>query len=233
MQASIRRIALDAAGYRSIELDAPEFEFHSGQYLSIRCKAESGTDAGVDDDVGAGTNELYVPLSIASAAARLPNLRLIYRSDAASAEAIALDQLLSTATEISIGAATGSIRVPNAGRFSRLHLIASGTGIAGALGVADHVLSTNSTTSVQLTWTSPQTPSWLAHLLGEYGAERLNLERTNSAELAARQWHADTSTWHLLCGAPDFVYPVFDCMCAAGITPEQVASDVFDYAPRD
>ncbi|RLU00709.1 MAG: CDP-6-deoxy-delta-3,4-glucoseen reductase [Ketobacter sp.] len=46
--------------------------------------------------------------------------------------------------------------------------------------------------------------------------------------------NGDFSGWTLVCGgSPAMVYTTFDDFVAAGMQPEQMISDVFDYAPRD
>lgn len=46
--------------------------------------------------------------------------------------------------------------------------------------------------------------------------------------------NSDFSGWTLVCGgSPAMVYATFDDFVAAGMKPEQMISDVFDYAPRD
>ena len=46
--------------------------------------------------------------------------------------------------------------------------------------------------------------------------------------------NSDFSGWTLVCGgSPAMVYTTFDDFVAAGMKPEQMISDVFDYAPRE
>ena len=213
LQARIRRIDLDPAGFRSIELHAPGYEFSSGQYLRIRCD-------GVD-----------VPLSIASCRSRLPELHLIYRSDRSSDAAVALDALLTKTRELTLLPAAGDVRLPAAHGKRTLELIAAGSGLAGALGLADAALRYQPHTDVTLHTTSAHTPSWMRRLRAQH--PRLRIERHDDGALSQHHWACSDNHWYLLCGSPKFVYRHADRLRACGADAEQIASDVFAYAPRE
>ncbi len=211
-RATVRRIDLDAAGFRSIELYAPDYRFRSGQYLSIACDG------------------VTVPLSIASSAHRLPSLHLIYRSDAQSDEALALDSLLRTCTTLQLNPSGGDVALPDDWRQRHLHLIAAGSGLAGALGLADAALSEQVDAKLTLHTTSRHTPTWLVRMQQHYpGFACHTLDRKT---LRSHPWSPDDNAWYLLCGPPEFVYEQFDQLKACGVADTAMASDVFAYAPR-
>ena len=53
----------------------------------------------------------------------------------------------------------------------------------------------------------------------------------NAAVAWIRSQHPSEGRY-LLCGPPGFVYAVADALLQAGVARENLASDVFDYAPR-
>ena len=216
---------MQPSGLRTISLAlAPSnptgFGFEAGQYLLV--KHPNGT---------------MVPLSIASAPSRLPNLELLYRSDQASEAALAFDELLSKSTSLEVDGPFGDATLAQIQPTQGLRVVASGTGIAQALSLVEALGDMPRPWQTQVLWaTQIQTPSSDRLLQNQ---PWLKVMRCQSAELAAalaasveQQGEQPSAVKTLIAGPPDFVYQVTDTLLAAGVALDSLAADAFSYAPR-
>ena len=221
-----------------LRLEAPPaFSFAAGQYVEVVHP------------------EGRIPLSIASAPWRLPELHLHYRSTPGLTEAQWMDALLASRNELDIAGPSGSIRL-EAPLPGPLVIISGGTGGAQALSLIDTLTKAPPDWPVGFLWCADDEPS--LYLRDELTAMRLpwlncefvvDASRTADNHAVARlrelapgfssllgpfaQNSADIPILQvLLAGSPGFVYAATDVLLNAGLQPEQMRSDVYDYAPR-
>ena len=194
------------------------YPFSAGQYLTVQ-----------------GEN-VNIPLSIASAPHRLPELELHYRSTPGAPEAEAMDMLLS-GSQLQLCAAQGDVRCGPA--HQPLLLIAGGSGAAQAFSCAE--------SRGQLA-DADTTVLWCAdHADDVYDTERLAgyvngqlqvcIDDQRTEENEGLRWlreHHTAFRQHnvIICGSPGFVYTVTDLLSAQGFSREALQSDVYAYAPR-
>jgi len=199
------------------------FDFRAGQYLEV-----------VHPD-GA------IPLSIASAPERLPELHLHYRSTPELDDATRMDALLEAGGPLEIRGPGGDVALPQPLTGPAL-IAAGGTGIAQAMSFIDEWHFTPPAGAVTLLWCADaETDFYLRDELDALDAPWLERVLIADADRAAtnrglvwlRDRAAQLSGSHVvLAGGPGFVYAAFDTLVAAGVDPAQVQSDVFSYAPR-
>jgi len=210
---------------QEIVLNVPaEFAFRAGQYLEI----ELGDDASI-------------PLSIASSPHRLPQLHLHYRSTPGLAEAQLFDKLLAAAGALAIRGPFGSACLPTPLRAPLL-IIAGGTGGGQALGLLDALLVEPPSQPASLLWCADRSEdlyrrSWLESLDHQWLTSECITDTRRDAANRGLVWlrdRAPTFANHriILSGSPGFVYSAVDVLLPAGVPLEQMASDVFAYAPR-
>lgn len=196
-----------------------EYSFSAGQYLTVH------------------SDDIDIPMSIASAPHRLPELELHYRSTPGAPEAQAMDALLS-GSQLQLSAAQGQVNC--APPDQPLLLIAGGSGAAQAFSCAEHRAQHPD---------SDTTVLWCAdHVDDLYETERLagyvngqlqvciDDRRTEANEgLSWLGEHSAAFHQHnvIICGSPGFVYAVTDLLAAQGISGAALQSDVYAYAPRD
>lgn len=195
-----------------------KYPFSAGQYLTVQGE------------------RINIPLSIASAPQRLPELELHYRSTPGAPEAEAMDTLLS-GRQLQLSAAQGTVSCGAANR--PLLLIAGGSGAAQAFSCAEsRSHQTEADTTVL----------WCAdHADDLYDTERLAgyvngqlhvcIDDRRTEENEGLSWlrkHGAEFRQHnvVLCGSPGFVYAVTDLLMARGFDNEALQSDVYAYAPR-
>lgn len=201
------------------------FTFRPGQYLEV-----------VHPD-GA------IPLSIASAPRRLPELHLHYQSTPGVAEATHMDELLAGADPLTIRGPGGTVSLPEPLAAPAL-LVAGGTGIAQAMSFIDHFIGAPPAVPVTVLWcVEREADFYLREDLETLNAPWLHTvlidDAERSADNRAMAWLRDHGREHLhadspviLAGAPGFVYNACDALTAAGVNPAQLQADVFSYAPR-
>jgi len=199
------------------------FDFRAGQYLEV-----------VHPD-GA------IPLSIASAPERLPQLHLHYRSTPDLDDATRMDALLEAGGPLEIRGPGGDVALPRPLGGHAL-IAAGGTGIAQAMSFIDAWHFVPPTGTVTLLWCADaETDFYLRDELDALDApwlERVLIAdddraATNRGLVWLRDRAAGLAGSHVvLAGGPGFVYAAFDALVGAGIEPAQVQSDVFSYAPR-
>ena len=205
-----------------------DFHFLAGQYLQI-----------------AHPSGVLIPLSIASAPHRLPELTLHYQSSVAP-DAVLVDQILDAhsrgESEIDIHGPFGDVVLDDT-PDEPLLLIAGGTGAAQSAGYVDQMLKTPPIHDVRLlvcaeTESDLYLKPWL---------EDLNLPWLKTVFIADARRTGDNRSlvWLrqqakmlvdqriILSGSPGFVYAATDALTTSGISESALESDVFSYAPRD
>ena len=203
-----------------VAIDTP-FAHCAGQYLNVVHAS--------------GTN---IPLSIASAPQRLPELELHYKSTPGVAEARLMDEMLATADALQIDGPHGEVTVVGP-LDTPLSLIAAGTGIAQACAIIEHLREVAQRAPVSLVWSVSNAqqlyceqqfltpPGWLRY--------HPVIDRPGQFN-AAVQWLAGCASAPpgrtIISGSPGFVYAVADQLQRMGVAAQTIESDVFSYAPR-
>jgi NAD(P)H-flavin reductase len=196
------------------------FQFEAGQYLGVM-----------------HPNGTLIPLSIASAPTHLPVLELLYRSDLTSDTALAFDDLLRNSTSLQVDGPFGNVTLRQVNPTQGLRIVASGTGIAQALGLVDALATAIKPISTEVLWaTQIETPSsnrilaqqpWLQ--VTRCSSSALPAELATSVNQGANK-AAEVKT--VIAGPPDFVYQVCDTLLGVGVNQDSLAADAFAYAPR-
>jgi CDP-4-dehydro-6-deoxyglucose reductase len=220
--ARIVSVAHHDSGVRLIELSLPApFPFHAGQYLNV-----------------VHPGGVRIPMSIASASEHLPRLELHYRPLPGVAEAALMNELLQSASELSIDGPFGDVRI-NAPLDEDLLLIAGGSGIAQCRAILYHLRHATHSRSVTLVWSVTQPDQLYCDAELRHFAQWLRYEAvidTPEAKNAATAWlrtHALPKSGKIIVsGGPGFVYAVVDTLKELGVSGVSIESDVFSYAPR-
>jgi CDP-4-dehydro-6-deoxyglucose reductase, E3 len=202
-----------------LHLDHP-YAFTSGQHLNI--VAPDGS---------------LIPMSIASAPERLPELELHYRPVAGAAEADTLNNLLED-KQLNITPAQGDV---GSGEPSEdLFIVAGGSGAAQAFSCAEHRSAIGASGSTTVLWCADD-------LQDIYEQETLRamqnvelhvcIDNRRTPENEGMLWiasnaHKFINAYVLIAGSPGFVYTVTDLLVAAGFNQQQLHADVYAYAPR-
>jgi len=204
-----------------------DFSFRPGQYVEIVHPA--------------GT----IPLSIASAPWRLPELHLHYRSTPGAPEAAWMDELLEHDTAFTIRGPSGAVMLPQP-VDSPLLLVAGGTGIAQVYALLDTLTRDPPAQPVTVLWLVDQ-PADLycqaelealrAPWLQLYCSADSRRDADNHGlrllrQVAGRAGAADDPAWVMLSGSPGFVHTASQILRDAGVAGECMHSDVFAWAPR-
>jgi ferredoxin-NADP reductase len=227
---------LDITGHpvQRLRLQAPpSFRFAPGQYLCV--EHASG----------------QIPLSIASAPWRLPELHLYYRSTPGLEQARWMDELLAAGGDLVISGPAGDVTL-DLPLCAPLVLVCGGTGGAQALGMLDALehsppdypvgllwcADDDDTLAPARAWLKGQRPWLTAELFvdatraaSNRGLERLRTLAPDFSELLGASTTAP-SLRIILSGSPGFVYAVTDLLTAAGVAAGQLQSDVYAYAAR-
>lgn len=201
------------------------FDFRPGQYLEVLHP------------------DGPIPLSIASAPRRLPELHLHYLSLQGSADATRMDELLDAADTLQIRGPGGDVTLPVPLPAPAL-IAAGGTGVAQAMSFIDAFQDTDPGAGLTLLWCADAESDF--YLRSELDALRapwlrtvLIADRERSAANRGLGWlreHAGEfrapASAVVLAGGPGFVNAAYDTLTAAGIDGARIQSDVFSYAPR-
>lgn len=206
----------------TLTLDDP-FHFEAGQYLCL-CH-DSGEQ---------------IPLSIASAPGRLPELELHFQAQAGSEPSARVLEMLDSG-RLTLTGPFGRIRL--AGLDEPLLMVAGGSGAAQCFGLIDALIASPPQQPVQLLWCADseaelyrrdwlehEAPDWLRYQL--IADDRRDQNNAGMAQLKALAPHLRNRHQILLCGSPGFVYAATDVLLAGGVAGERMRSDVYDYAPR-
>jgi CDP-4-dehydro-6-deoxyglucose reductase, E3 len=205
-----------------LTVESSGFRFRSGQYVQVLHP------------------DGPIPLSIASAPRRLPELHLHYRSTPGVAEAARLDGLLAAGGALELSAPAGDVVLPAPLPGPTL-IVAGGTGAAQAMSFIDDFLGTDPGAAVTLLWCVDQpADAYLEHDLTALEAPWLDVVVVADADrspanrgLAWLRTHGERFRAPVvLAGSPGFVYAACDALAAAGLPAAQLRSDVFAYAPR-
>jgi NAD(P)H-flavin reductase len=223
--AHVTSIAHHDSGVRRIALALERsFRHRPGQYLNVV-------------HPGGG----LIPLSIASAPERLPELELHYRPTLGVAEADLMNDLLTRAAEASewkVDGPRGNVIVEGP-TPDPLWLIAGGTGIAQCCCIVDHLRRVAQSEPVHLLWSVTDLAQlycdsqlraatrWLCYepLVDAPGS-------TNAAVAWLRETDVAIHGRVILSGGPGFVYTVYDVLRGIARQGTSFESDVFSYAPR-
>jgi CDP-4-dehydro-6-deoxyglucose reductase/3-phenylpropionate/trans-cinnamate dioxygenase ferredoxin reductase subunit len=216
------RIEGTPAGTQRIHLRLTgEYSFQAGQYLTV-----------LHPD---GTS---IPLSIASAPHRLPDLTLHYRSTPNLAEAVAMDSLLPTGT-LTLSAAAGDVICPDPD--IALLLVAGGSGVAQAFSCVEQRSAEphKHPGSTTLVWCADDAEDLydLDYLTGS-GTEVISIvDARRTPENEGMVWlaeHAeDFSAYEIIiAGSPAFVRAVTEVLTQNGISRDQLRADAYSYAPE-
>jgi CDP-4-dehydro-6-deoxyglucose reductase len=223
--AHVTSITHHESGVRRIKLALTrEFRHRPGQYLNV-----------VHPDGG------LIPLSIASAPERLPELELHYRPTPGVIQSDLMNDLLArtdASTEWRVDGPHGSVTLEGSPTDS-LWLIAGGTGIAQCCAIVDHLSGVARTQPVTLLWSV--TDRALLYCDSELRAfaqwlwYRPLVDAPGSPNAAAewlRRTDETVSGRVILSGSPGFVYAVDDVVRKIVAAGTSIESDVFSYAPR-
>lgn len=179
----------------------------------------------------------FIPMSIASAPRRLPELELHYRSTPAAPEAEIMDALL-TGDHLMITPAAGEA---TAGPDSEpLFLIVGGSAAAQAFSCAEARGKQGAGARTDILWCADRSADI-------YGADRLRAYDGVSLRICTDPRRTEDNTglsWlraHapdflgsrvILAGGPGFVYAATDILLAAGFMQHELHADVYHFAPR-
>lgn len=182
-----------------------------------------------------------IPLSIASAPHRLPELHLHYLSQPDVPEAGRMDELLDGGRTLTIVGPAGDVELPDA-PIQPILLVAGGTGVAQAMSFIDAYLAQPPGQPVTLLWCADaETDLYLQDELRTirepWFQAVLLADARRTPQNRALQWLRRHAPSHrrsmvVLCGGPGFVWAAYDILADAGIAPNRMQSDVFSYAPR-
>lgn len=173
-------------------------------------------------------------------------VELHIRHDSANDSAAKIIHFLQNETVVRIKLPFGDRHLGNMDNQAPLWLICGSTGFAQAKAVIEGVLAEAPSRPVHLFWGANQIDGLYMHELAQQWAQQGLIEYT---PVLSAQQHDDfqsglvheavlakqlptTPPVCLIAGSPDMGWAVFDALVAAGFNPEQLHSDVFDYAPR-
>ncbi len=205
------------------------FRFRAGQYLEVLHP------------------DGPVPLSIASAPWRLPELHLHYRPIPGAPEAARMDELLAASERLGGG---GTLEVSGPGGDVALEpplpapalIVAGGTGMAQAMSFIDAFDHTDPGAPVTVLWCVDRDEDfYLDEELERPARPWLRLVKIadpgRSEANRGLEWlrrHAgdlETGSVVVLSGGPAFVHASCTALARAGVARERMRSDVFGYAP--
>ncbi|MBT7332958.1 MAG: hypothetical protein HN856_01150 [Gammaproteobacteria bacterium] len=196
------------------------YNFTAGQYLSIEAP-----------------RNMVIPMSIASAPARLPEIELHYRATPGMAESMAMDNLL-TQTHLIVSEASGSVVLDTPDRA--VLIIIGGSAAAQAFSVCEDRASRNVDQPTQIFWAADtQDDIYGAETLSQYQhvAVELCIDSRRNKDNKALNWLRMNAKnymhWQvMLAGSPGFVYAASDILIENGLLQANLHSDIFAYAPR-
>ena len=220
--ARIISVAHHDSGVRLITLTlGSPFPFFAGQYLNV-----------------VHPGGARIPMSIASAPDRLPQLELHYRPLPGVPEAALMNELLDGSPELSIEGPYGDVWFDGP-HDDGLLLIAGGSGISQCRAIIHHLRERKQIRRVQLVWSVTHADQlycdaqlraftrWL-----DYVAVVDAPNSENAAIVWLRTAALPQSGRIVVSGGPGFVHAVADALHAIGVGGAVIESDVFSYAPR-
>lgn len=179
-----------------------------------------------------------IPLSIASAPKRLPELELHYKSTPGVVEARLMDEILAGSEVLQIEGPHGEVTVDGPVE-TPLSLIAGGTGIAQCCAIIEHLRDVVQRAPVNLLWSVADARQFYCEELLSAPSSWLTYRAlvdppgpSNAAVHWLRARELPPSGRTIVSGGPAFVYSVVDQLRLMGITDATIESDVFSYSPR-
>ncbi len=128
-----------------------------------------------------------------------------------------------------------------------LLFVASGTGFSQVKAIVEDLLHHQSQRSLYIYWASyklsqlymlDKAEHWAEHNANIHSAMLISEHShwQDKHQMLVQSIMADhnnlTDCQAVTCGSPEMVYTVLDTLCEHGFNPEQMISDVFDFAPR-
>jgi len=202
-----------------LHIDHP-YSFTSGQHLNI-----------------VAPGDLLIPMSIASAPERLPELELHYRPVTGASEAEVLNSLLE-GKQLNITPAQGE--VGSGEPLEDLFIIAGGSGAAQAFSCAEHRAAIDAEGATVILWCADESQDIYDQdaLRAMQNVElHICIDNRRTPENEGMVWltrhaHRFINAYVLIAGSPGFVYTVTDLLEATGFRPQQLHADAYAYAPR-
>lgn len=179
-----------------------------------------------------------IPLSIASAPWRLPAVHLHYRSTPGLDAARWMDELLDGPPRLRVRGPSGAVALPEP-LTGPLLLVAAGTGIAQVLALLEELAAQRVPADrVFVVWYVDEAAGAYCAAELEAALPGIRVEFVNSGRQYDKPADAHEAAAHpdaqaIIAGSPAFVYDACATLCAAGMDPQRIQSDVFEYAPRD
>ena len=233
IHAQVTSVQQASGDVKLIELRLPagkKIEFHAGQYLEIL----------LPDSVVAA-------FSIASAPRQDRTLELHIRANSQSDSYALLEPLLQTGSLLHIRLPKGGTTLHKLDTASHIVFVAASTGYSQMQSLLQALIEQHDKRPMHVYWGARNAEDLYLH------EQAMELAQTQ-ANLTYTPVVSDQAAWpgrkglvheavledckdfnnavFVLCGSPPMVYAVFDDFIAAGIKPQQIISDVFDYAPR-
>lgn len=190
------------------------------------------------------------PFSIANAPGDDRHVELHVRRTPDSALSDQIDGLLTPGNLVKVRLPKGRCLLPKDALDGPLLFIAGSTGFAPIKAMLEHCLRQGLRHPAALYWGGRQPSDIYLHDLAVQWAQQhplFHYEAVVSEADADDQWQGRTglvhqavladlptlSDWRIVVGgSPPMVYAIYDDFIQAGMLPEQMMSDVFDYAPR-
>jgi len=197
-----------------------DYSFIAGQYLQVL-----------------GPDSSLIPMSIASAPQRLPELELHYRSTPGVAEAVIMDTLLEGET-LEITAPAGNA---TAGPLDKpLFIVAGGSGAAQAFSCAEDRGARAGTAPTTILWCADDAAEiYNTEVLQSFSDVQLQvcIDNRRGPKNEGMAWLRANASKHLggrviLAGGPGLVYAATDILLELGYPQRDLHADVYDYAPR-
>lgn len=196
--------------------------FEAGQYVHVR--HPSGT---------------RIPFTIATAPHSLPNLQIHFQAVAGNADSALMQEVIASG-EVELEDTQGSVTLL-AAQQPQLLFICAGSGFAQANSLISAAIHLNHPAKRTLLWFADSPVGFYAHDLLEMirpsTATHLVVDSRRDQSNAGMRWLRGqasglASSGIILCGSPTFVYAATDVLKEAGVSGNQMHSDVYAYAPR-
>ena len=204
------------------------YPFEAGQHTELKIQ---------------GFNDLYYTIASAPDS---PCIELHIQSGTPQADAL-IDWLKNT-DSVQLAPAAGDTRLNTLPDESGpLLLIASGTGFSQIKSIAEDLMSHNSSRQIHLYWSGYRLSQLYMLQKAEAWADQHDNLHMSALISEHSHWedkhqmlvhsilgdHSDLDRCQAICcGSPAMVYTVYDALCAEGLRPNAMLSDVFSYAPR-
>lgn len=208
-----------------------QIEFHPGQYLEIRLEPETSA-----------------AFSIANAPRDDRTLELHIRETQDSSSYPLLEKRLKQGELLKLKLPQGATTLHKLESAKRIVMIAASTGFSQIKAMLEGMVAANDTRPVTLYWGARRSAdlyrhdaikSWaflhpqITYIPVVSDQPEWPARKGLVHQAALKDLQGDFNDLLIVCGgSPAMVYTTFDDFVAAGMQPEQMISDVFDYAPR-